>query len=305
MDVRTGLATAVTGAVVVVLSLAACTGGGSDGGSGADGDQTSDRATAPDRKAVPADTSGPIKAAAKAAGSVVVTRTLTEADGDVTQEEIETAFTSPPSARVLHVGEEIWTLDVVEGVGYLKDQSERKSNNRWEKLGERETAERLEGATLDGLLGVLDAATSVSKASTADVRGVEATCHTFGLPATQGPKATARVCADDEERPVELVVTVGGRHHDVGVHELGSRRSTRWRRRSTWSTSRTRRTSPSRRRSPRQRLRPPLDPRGRRAVALGCDEPALRAVVDELERDASRGCPRAWRVATQFSAIRR
>lgn len=203
------MATAVTGAVALVLSVSACTGGGS-GGSGGDGEQPADGSTTPDRKAVPTDTSGPIKAAAKAAGSVVVTRTLTEADGDVTQEEIETAFTTPPSARVLHVGEEIWTLDVVEGVGYVKDQSEEKSNNRWERLGERATAERLEGATLDGLLGVLDAATSVSKASAASVRGVETTCHTFGLDASQGADATAKVCADDEKRPVEVVVSSGG-----------------------------------------------------------------------------------------------
>ncbi|MFC7489094.1 MULTISPECIES: hypothetical protein [unclassified Knoellia] len=207
---RTGVASWVTGAVALLLSVSACTGGDPDGGSGGDGAQSTDGSTTPDRRADPTDTTGPIKAAAKAAGSVVVTRTLTEADGDVTQEEIETAFTTPPSARVLHVGEEIWTLDVVEGVGWVKDQSEKKSNNRWKQLGERETAQRLEGATLDGLLGVLDAATSVSKASTASVRGVEATCHTFGLDANQGTDATAKVCADDKQRPVEVVVRSGG-----------------------------------------------------------------------------------------------
>lgn len=196
----------VTGAVALALSVSGCTGGGPDG----DGAETDASTPTQDREAVPTDTTAPIRAAAKAAGSVVVTRTLKEADGDVTHEEIETAFTAPPSARLLHVGNEIWTLDVVDGVGYVKDQSEKKSANRWTKLSERDTAERLEGATLDGLLGVLDAATSISKASTATVRAVKATCHTLGLDASQGADASARVCVDSKRLPIELVVTSGG-----------------------------------------------------------------------------------------------
>ena len=44
--------------------------------------------------------------------SVVVTRT-TQDDDDWTHEDIEVSFARPPSARVLHVGDDIWTLEVV------------------------------------------------------------------------------------------------------------------------------------------------------------------------------------------------
>lgn len=168
-------------------------------------------------EAKPSDTTGPIKDAALAAGSVVVTRTTTPAGAaadpdDTTHEEIEVEFTEPLSGRVLHVGEAIWTLDVVDGVGYLKDQSEKKSTNRWTKLTAAGTQERLEGATLDGLLGVLDSATKISTTEKATVRGIEATCHaiTLGPPkaAKPGPvPQSARICVDADRRPVELVVT--------------------------------------------------------------------------------------------------
>lgn len=203
---------ALAAAAVTVLVTACSNDGSGDGG---DGTGTPTGASQPP-EAKPSDTTGPIKDAALAAGSVVVTRTTTEArngkDADVTHEEIEVEFTEPPSGRVLHVGEEIWTLNVVDGVGYLKDQSEKKSTNRWQKLDAAETSERFEDATLDGLLGVLDSATKVAKSEAANVRGAEATCHALTLGPSPGASAgplpqSARVCVDADRRPVELVVT--------------------------------------------------------------------------------------------------
>ena len=175
----------------------------------------------------PADVVSSARDATQDGGSVAVTRTTQDGD-DWTHEEIEVAFTTPPSARVLHVGDEIWTLDVVDGVGYLKDQSERKSMNRWSRLDDTETATYVEDLTPEGLLSVLDAATSVSPPTQEGVRDVPATCHAFVLDptqalATQPPTdtgapttatavtAVARLCADGGGRPVELVVTIGER----------------------------------------------------------------------------------------------
>ncbi|WP_156971218.1 hypothetical protein [Knoellia sinensis] len=189
-------------AMTLTLALSACTGDNADD-SGTSGD-------ASPKRTQPSDITGPIKAAAQSAGSVVVNRTEVSGSddgGEPTHEEIETSFAEPVSARVLHVGDEIWTLDVVDGVGYLKDQSERKSNNRWEKLDAAATADRLEHGTLAGLLGVLDGATALPETATASVRGVDATCHTF--PLSGGADATARVCVDNQQRPVELVETNG------------------------------------------------------------------------------------------------
>lgn len=183
----------------------------------------------------PADVVAAARDATQSGASVVVART-TQDGGEWTQEEIEVAFTAPPSARVLHVGEEIWTLDVVDGVGYLKDQSERKSVNRWSRLSDADTAAYVEDLTPDGLLEVLAAATSVAPPSQESVREVPATCHAFVLDpvralatdeadqtgetdagppsAPAAPTATtagARLCADSAGRPVELVVTIGAR----------------------------------------------------------------------------------------------
>lgn len=205
------LARQVAAAAAVALLAAGCSGGG-DGDASDDGSGTSD----PPREAKPADTTGPIKDAALAAGSVAVTRTVRPgaADERITQEEIEVELTEPPSGRVLHVGEEIWTLDVVEGVGYLKDQSERKSTNRWQRLSAAETTERLEDVTLDGLLGVIDRASTITRTEKATVAGTAATCHSLTLgPAAatgtvDGPvPQSARICVDGDRRPLELVVT--------------------------------------------------------------------------------------------------
>ncbi|GGB69114.1 hypothetical protein N798_02875 [Knoellia flava TL1] len=211
MTVQGRLARQVAAAVAVALIAAGCSGGG-DGGGSDDGTGTSDTP----REAKPADTTGPIKDAALAAGSVAVTRTVRPGDaGDrITQEEIEVELTEPPSGRVLHVGEEIWTLDVVDGIGYLKDQSERKSANRWQRLSAAETTERLEDVTLDGLLGVIDWASRITKTEKATVAGTAATCHslTLGPGATAGDgdgptPQSARICVDGDRRPLELVVT--------------------------------------------------------------------------------------------------
>lgn len=203
------LARQVAAAAAVALLAAGCSGGG-DGDGSDDGSGTSD----PPREAKPADTTGPIKDAALAAGSVAVTRTVRPGDADerITQEEIEVELTEPLSGRVLHVGEEIWTLDVVGGVGYLKDQSEKKSTNRWTKLSGAETTERLTDVTLDGLLGVLDDAAKITKTEKATVAGGPATCHSMtlgpGADAQDGPvPQSARICVDGDRRPLELVVT--------------------------------------------------------------------------------------------------
>lgn len=183
------------------VALAGCSGGGSEG-------KGSDHSPEPTKPVTPADVIAPVTAAAQAAKSVVVTRTEQGADGkDVTQEEIETSFAEPVSARVLHVGEEIWTLNVVDGEGFLKDQTEQKSTNRWARLDKAETAERLEHATLTGLLAVLEGATSVTETATGKVRGVDATCHTFSL--ADGSSETARLCVDPQKRPIELIAGDG------------------------------------------------------------------------------------------------
>lgn len=216
MAVRTRLARMVTGAVALTLAVSGCSGegDGDDGGNGT-GDGATTTTTRP-REAKPSDTTGPIKDAALAAGSVVVTRTTTSGTtgGGTTHEEIEVELTEPMSGRVLHVGEDIWTLDVVAGVGYLKDQSVRKSTNRWSRLSAAETKERLEDVTLDGLLGVLDDASRVTKTEKATVDAQAATCHTLtlapkaGTQPADGPAPTsARVCVDGDRRPLELVVT--------------------------------------------------------------------------------------------------
>ncbi|GAA4124468.1 hypothetical protein GCM10022415_30540 [Knoellia locipacati] len=215
MAVRTRLARVAAGAVALTFVVSAC----SDDGSGDDGSgDGATSSTSTPRRAKPSDTTAPIKDAALAAGSVVVTRTTTsgsDAD-DTTHEEIEVELTEPPSGRVLHVGEEIWTLDVVDGVGYLKDQTARKSNNRWTRLSAAETTERLEDVTLDGLLGHLDNATKVTKTEKATVAAQAATCHTLALgpdpdaDAGDGPPPqSARICVDGDRRPLELVVTAG------------------------------------------------------------------------------------------------
>ncbi|MFW5471751.1 hypothetical protein ACOCJ5_00425 [Knoellia sp. CPCC 206450] len=212
MTVQARLARAMAAAAAVAL-LAGCSGGG-DGEGSTDGSGTTD---AP-REAKPADTTGPIKDAALAAGSVAVTRTVRPGDADhgITQEEIEVELTEPPSGRVLHVGEEIWTLAVVDGVGYLKDQSERKSTNRWQRLSAAQTTERLQDVTLDGLLGVVDRASRITKTEKATVAGTPATCHSLTLSpgatagADDGPvPQSARICVDGDRRPLELVVTAG------------------------------------------------------------------------------------------------
>lgn len=236
------------GLLVPLLVLGACAGGGrpvpppvlgpTSSSSSSPSEQSLDAPRpAPSPTLDPADVATSARDATQAGGSVVVTRTTQEGE-DWTQEDIEVAFTASPSARVLHVGEEIWTLDVVDGAGYLKDQGERKSTNRWTRLSDTDTAAYLEDLTPAGLLGVLDAATSVTPPTDESVRDVPATCHAFVLDpgraraegevdtgtrtatATAGPTASpttataaagARLCADSAGRPVELVVTIGER----------------------------------------------------------------------------------------------
>jgi hypothetical protein len=202
------------GAIALTFVVSACSDGGGDEGSG-DGATSS---TSTPREAKPSDTTAPIKDAALAAGSVVVTRTTTSGSDqdDTTQEEIEVELTEPPSGRVLHVGEKIWTLNVVDGVGYLKGQTTRKSNHRWTRLSAAQTTERLEDVTLDGLLGDLDNATKVTRSEKATVAAQSATCHTLALgpdadaDAGDGPAPqSARICVDGDRRPLELVVTAG------------------------------------------------------------------------------------------------
>ncbi|WP_404382094.1 hypothetical protein LL946_15160 [Knoellia locipacati] len=200
----------MTGAVALTLVAAGC----SNDGTGDDGsDAGPSTSTTKPREAQPSDTTGPIKDAALAAGSVIVSRTTRSggAEGGITQEEIEVELTEPMSGRVLHVGEEIWTLDIVAGVGYLKDQTEKKSTNRWTRLSGAETTKRLEDVTLDGLLGVLDDASAITKTEPATVGGVAATCHSLTLrpdpDVDEGPvPQSARVCVDGDRRPVELLV---------------------------------------------------------------------------------------------------
>jgi len=212
--VQARLARRVAAAAAVALLATGCSGSGDGDGDGNGRDDGS--ATDTPREATPADTTGPIKDAALAAGSVAVTRTVRPGDADdpITQEEIEVELTEPPSGRVLHVGEEIWTLDVVGGVGYLKDQSERKSTNRWQRLSAAETTERLEDVTVDGLLGVIDRASKITGTEKATVAGTPATCHSLTLApgatadADDGPvPQSARICVDGDRRPLELVVT--------------------------------------------------------------------------------------------------
>lgn len=215
----------VAGLLAVALALGGCT----DGGEGAPtptGDGT--RASASPTRDPAAVVSAAVDATT-AAKSVVVGRTTRDGD-DWLQEEIEVSFAAPPSARVLHVGEDIWTLDVVDGVGYLKDQSERKSTNRWRRLSDTDTAAYLQELTPQSLLVALDAATSVAEPAEETVREVPSTCHAFVLDpakavasdadepdagATTGTSApasaSARLCVDNGSRPVELVVTVGER----------------------------------------------------------------------------------------------
>jgi hypothetical protein len=209
--VRAQLVRWVTGAVALTLVAAGCSNDGSGDDGSDDGPTSSDSRP---REAKPSDTTQPIKDAALAAGSVVVTRTV-RSGKDITHEEIEVELTEPMSGRVLHVGEEIWTLDVVDGVGYLKDQTERKSTTRWTKLSGAETTQRLEDVTIDGLLGVLDTASKVTGTEKATVAGAPATCHTLTLAPGSGTDAgpvpqSARVCVDADRRPVELVVTADG-----------------------------------------------------------------------------------------------
>lgn len=204
---------AVAGAFVSTLLAAGCS--GDDPGDGGNGSGTGGvTATKEPQEAKPSDTTGPIKDAALAAGSVTVTRTSSAggADAAVTHEEIEVELTEPLSGRILHVGDEIWTLTVVDGVGYLKDQSEKKSTNRWTKLTDTEMQKRVATATLDGLLGILDTAAKVEKTESATIRGATATCHALTLGPARGTAAgpapqTARICVDGDNRPVELVVT--------------------------------------------------------------------------------------------------
>ena len=212
MAVRTRLAQVAAGAVVLTFVVSACSQDGGDEGSG-DGATSS---TSSPRQARPSDTTGPIKDAALAAGSVVVSRTTTSGTDpdDTTHEEIEVELTEPPSGRVLHVGEEIWTLDIVDGVGYLKDQTTRKSTNRWTRLSAAETTERLEGVRLDGLLGVLDHVSRITRTERATVGGKPSTCHSLELAPDPDADAdedpvpqSARICVDTDRRPVELVVT--------------------------------------------------------------------------------------------------
>ncbi|MFW5469970.1 hypothetical protein ACOCJ4_07990 [Knoellia sp. CPCC 206435] len=206
-----------------LLLLAGCTDGGGAGPSpSGDGPRPS---ASPTRDPAAVVTSA--REAAAAARSVVVTR-MTQDGDDWTHEDIEVDFTAPPSARVLHVGDDIWTLDLVEGVGYLKDQGDRKSTNRWSRLSEADTAAYLRDVSPEGLLGALDAATSVARPTEATVRDVPATCHAFvldaaralaaeqadeeGSPGTAPPTtASARLCLDGGGRPVESVVTIGDR----------------------------------------------------------------------------------------------
>ncbi|KGN38379.1 hypothetical protein N801_00170 [Knoellia aerolata DSM 18566] len=232
----------VAGVLVPVLVLGACASGGRPvppPSLGAPASSPSPSAPsldapgpAPSPTRDPADVVSAARDATQRAGSVVVTRTAQDGE-DWTHEDIEVAFTVPPSARVLHVGDDIWTLNVVDGVGHLKDQSERKSTNRWTRLDDTETAARLRGLSPEGLLGVLGAATSVAAPTEETVREVPSTCHAFVLDPvealtlaetdigaepgdTPSPSptptgaATARLCADGQERPVELVVTLGG-----------------------------------------------------------------------------------------------
>ena len=214
MAVHAQLVRLVTGAVALTLLAAGCSNDDpADDGSG----ESPGTSTTKPREALPSDTTAPIKDAALAAGSVLVSRTTRTGEGDegVTQEEIEVELTEPLSGRVLHVGEEIWTLDVVGGVGYLKDQSEKKSTNRWTKLSGAETTERLTDVTLDGLLGVLDDAAKITKTEKATVAGGPATCHSMtlgpGADAGDGPvPQSARICVDADRRPLELVVTADG-----------------------------------------------------------------------------------------------
>ena len=161
----------------------------------------------------PADVVSAVRDAAQRAGSVVVTRTTQDGD-DWTHEEVEVAFASPPSARVLHVGEDIWTLSVVTGEGYLKDQTTRKSTSRWTRLSAAETTERLEDVTLDGLLGVLDHASTITRTEKATLGARPVTCHSLVLSPHSDADAdtdpvpqSARICVDADRRPVELVVT--------------------------------------------------------------------------------------------------
>ena len=211
------------GLMAPLLLLAACTDGGGAGPSpSGDGPRPSASSTRD-----PAAVVTTAREAAAAARSVVVTRTTQDGD-DWTHEDIEVDFAAPPSARVLHVGEDIWTLDVVEGVGYLKDQGDRKSTNRWSRLSEVDTAAYLRDVTPAGLLRALEAATSVARPTEETVRDVPATCHAFvldaaGALAAEGPDeegstvtappatANARLCLDSGERPVESVVTIGDR----------------------------------------------------------------------------------------------
>lgn len=225
----------MTGLLAPVLVLGGCASGGGPApaaslGTSASSPAPSGRTLDDPRASSTLDPAGVVAAARDAtqrAASVVATRTTRDGD-DWIHEDIEVAFTVPPSARVLHVGEDIWTLDVVEGVGYLKDQSDQKSTIRWSRLSEVDTAAHLGHVTPAGLLGVLDAATSVAPPTRETVRGVPATCHAFVLdPATAlvadradeegststAPRtqATARLCVDSGSRPVESVVTIDDR----------------------------------------------------------------------------------------------
>lgn len=211
---RSRLGRLAAAAAAVALIATGCSNG--DGDDGDDGGKDTPTGASRATEAKPSDTTAPIKDAALAAGSVIVRRTATVGgagrDADITHEEIEVEFTEPPSGRVLHVGEEIWTLNVVEGVGYFKDQSKKKSTNRWQRLTAAQTSARLEDATIDGLLGVLDSVAKIAKTETATLRGGDATCHTLVLAppkvAEPGPAPqSARICVDEDRRPVELVVT--------------------------------------------------------------------------------------------------
>ena len=212
----------VAGLLAITLALGGCT---DDGGSDPVPSGEATRANAsPTRD--PATVVSAAREASAEAGSVVVART-TQDGQDWTHEDIEVAFTDPASARVLHVGDDIWTLDVVDGTGYLKDQDERKSTNRWSRLTGADTAAYLRGLTAEGLLGALGTATSVAAPTEETVRDVPATCHAFALDptraaalvveaadgeaeATTAPAtASARLCVDSETRPIENVVTVG------------------------------------------------------------------------------------------------
>lgn len=214
----------LAGLLAVTLALGGCT---DDGGSEPVPSGEATRA-GPSPTRDPAAVVAAAREAMGEAGSVVVARTAQDGD-DWTQEDIEVAFTNPASARVLHVGEDIWTLDVVDGTGYLKDQDERKSTNRWSRLSTTDTAAYLRVLTAEGLLRELGTATSVDVPTEETVRDVPATCHLFALDparaaavvaeqadedaeATTAPAlANARLCVDSEKRPIETVVTVGAR----------------------------------------------------------------------------------------------